>query len=127
MKRLTLAAAALSLSLPAAAQQRVTTESFNIRTTGDLARLCSTPATDPQHTEAMGWCHGYGRGALDYHRAATPANAAPLFCVPAPSPLPSDVLRRFLAWSNANPNAMATPAVEGVFRFLIATYPCPRG
>jgi len=120
-------AAALAVALPAAAQQRVTPESCTIRTTGDLVRLCTTPATDPQHAEALGWCHGYGRGALDYHRAATPANAAPLFCVPAPSPLPSEVLRRFVAWGNANPAAMSAHAVEGVFRFLFAPYPCPRG
>lgn len=126
MRVLIAAAAALLMALPAAAQQRLTSESFNVRTTGDLVRLCGTAPADPQYLEALGWCHGYGRGALDYHRAATPARAQPLFCGPTPSPPWAEVLARFLAWGNANPNRMSAPAVEGVFLFLIDTYPCPR-
>lgn len=120
------ACAALVLAAPAAAQQRLNSENFNVRTTGDLVRLCATPASDPQYLEALGWCHGYGRGALDYHRASSPANAAPLFCPPNPSPGWEEVRRRFIAWGGANTAQAGTPAVEGVFRFLIGTFPCPR-
>lgn len=125
--RLVIAAAALlALSLPASAQQRLNSDSFNVRTTGDLVRLCGTQPADPQYLEALGWCHGYGRGALDYHRASVPANAPPLFCGPTPSPPWAEVLARFLAWASANPGRMSAPAVEGVFLFLTDTYPCPR-
>jgi len=120
------AAAALTMALPAAAQQRLTSESFNVRTTGDLVRLCATQPSDPQYLEALGWCHGYGRGALDYHRAASPARAEPLFCPPPQPPAWTEVHGRFLAWGNANPGRMSAPAVEGVFLFLIDTFPCPR-
>jgi hypothetical protein len=117
--------ATLLLAAPASAQP-LNREHFNVRTTGDLVRLCATPQSDPQYLEALGWCHGYGRGALDYHRAASPANAAPLFCAPTPSPGWDDVRRRFIAWGNANAPLAGSPAVEGVFRFLIDTFPCPR-
>jgi hypothetical protein len=126
MRVLIAAAAALALALPAAAQQRLSMENFNVRTTGDLVRLCGTDPGDPQYLEALGWCHGYGRGALDYHRAATPANAAPLFCPPTPSPNGEEIRQRFVAWGMSNAGFATTPAVEGVFRFLITTYPCPR-
>lgn len=118
--------AALLLAAPASAQQRLNSENFNVRTTGDLVRLCATATNDPQYLEALGWCHGYGRGALDYHRAAAPANAAPLFCPPTPTPGWDDVRRRFVTWGNANMPLAGTPAVEGVFRFLIDAFPCPR-
>jgi hypothetical protein len=118
--------AALLLAAPVSAQQRLNSDNFNVRTTGDLVRLCATPTNDPHYLEALGWCHGFGRGALDYHRAASPANAAPLFCSPNPSPGWDDVRRRFIAWGNANVPLANTPAVEGVFRFLIDTFPCPR-
>lgn len=126
--RIVLAAActAMIAVAPALAQQRLNSENFNVRTTGDLVRLCATPAGDPQYLEALGWCHGYGRGALDYHRAASPANAAPLFCTPSPAPGWEDVRRRFIAWGAANGAVASTPAVEGVFRFLIDAFPCPR-
>jgi hypothetical protein len=120
------ACAAFILAAPVVAQQRLTSESFDVKTTGDLVRLCRTPTTDPQFLEALGWCHGYGRGALDYHRASTPANAAPLFCAPTPAPGWEETLRRFFAWADSNPTRMSLPAVEGVFRFLIDTFPCPR-
>ncbi len=119
--------AALLLAAPAEAQQaRLNIDNFNVRTTGDLVRLCSSQPSDPGYAEAMGWCHGYGRGALDYHRAATPPNASPLFCGPNPAPAWPEVLRRFIAWGGATPERAALPAVEGVFGFLIDTYPCPR-
>jgi hypothetical protein len=120
------ACAAILVAAPATAQPRLTSDTFDVRTTGDLVRLCSTPTSDPQYLEALGWCHGYGRGALDYHRASTPAGASPLFCPPATPPTWAETLRRFLAWANGGPGRMNTPAVEGVFRFLIDTYPCPR-
>lgn len=118
--------AAFLLAAPALGQQRLSSESFNVRTTGDLVRLCGTQPSDPDYAEAIGWCYGYGRGALDYHRASTPASAPPLFCGPSQTPPPSEVLRMFLAWGNANPARAAMPAVEGVFQFLVDTYPCPR-
>lgn len=118
--------AALLLAAPASAQQRLNSENFNVRTTGDLVRLCATATNDPQYLEALGWCHGYGRGALDYHRASTPTGATPLFCPPQTPPTWPETLRRFLTWANGAPGRMNTPSVEGVFRFLVDTYPCPR-
>jgi hypothetical protein len=120
------ACAALLVASSASAQPRLTSDTFDVRTVGDLARLCSTPTSDPQYLEALGWCHGYGRGALDYHRASTPAGSAPLFCAPATPPGSAETLRRFLAWANGTPGRMTMPAVEGVFRFLADTFPCPR-
>jgi hypothetical protein len=93
----------------------------------DLVRLRPTGQNEPQHPEALGWCHGYARGALDHHRAASPANAAPLFCAPTPSPSSDEVRQRFIAWGKANAPRAAGPAVEGVVRLLIDSFPCPHG
>lgn len=72
----------------------------------------------------MGFCHGYGRGALDHFRAVTPRNARPLFCIPQ-TVSEAKVREDFLAWADANPARLAGPAVEGIFAFLVSAYPCP--
>jgi len=122
MRSLIAAIAVAAMALPAVAE--VTRQSFDIRTAGDLATLCATPATDPNHDAAIGFCFGFGRGAAEYHREITPPNAPRLACVP--SPVPDDVRERFIAWAKADPRNAAQRPVEGMFRFLSVTFPCPR-
>lgn len=97
---------------------------FQVRNLGDLIEICRVGPDSPHYLEAIGYCHGYGRGALDYHRATVPANAPPLFCAPAGTQ-PGTLRTRFVAWADANPARLSGPAVEGVFAFLAATFPCP--
>ena len=97
---------------------------FELKTLGDLIEICRVGPGDPHYLEAIGYCNGYGRGALDYHRAIVPANAPPLFCAP-PGTQPQDLRPSFVAWGDANQARLSRPAVEGVFAFLAQTYPCP--
>lgn len=118
-------AAAVFAAGPASAQHRaVEARNFEVRTLDDLVTLCRAAPTDPLYLEAKGFCHGFGRGALDHFRAVTPRNARPLFCAPEGT-TPQEARERFIAWADANPARRAGPAVEGVFAFLTATYPCP--
>jgi hypothetical protein len=96
---------------------------FEVRSLGDLVEICRIGSNSPHSLEAVGYCNGYGRGALDDRRAVVPANAPPLFCAPAGTE-PGTMRARFVAWADANPARLAGPAVEGVFAFLAATFPC---
>lgn len=97
---------------------------FQVRTLADLVEICRVGSNSPHDLEAIGYCNGYGRGALDYHRAIVPPNAPPLFCAPAGTE-PGKMRARFVAWADANPARLSGPAVDGVFAFLAATFPCP--
>lgn len=97
---------------------------FEVKNLGDLVAICSVGEGDPHYLEAAGYCNGYGRGAIDYHRATVPANAPPLFCAPAGTQ-PATTRASFLSWARANPARLTGSAVEGVFAFLVQTYPCP--
>jgi len=122
---LAVAAATLLAASTAFAQPKpLEAGSFEVKNLGDLVEICRTGQTDPHFLEAVGYCNGYGRGALDYHRAIVPASAPPLFCAP-PRPQAEGLRSRFVAWADAPPARLARPAVEGVFAFLAATYPCP--
>lgn len=123
----------LALTLPALAQ---TTQQpapakplppLNIRTTADLVALCDTPQTDPSYPGAIGLCVGYGSGVLDYHLADTAGRRrARRVCLPTPGPTRGEARTMFIAWAHEHPQYMSEPAVDGVMRFLIATFPCRR-
>jgi hypothetical protein len=116
------AALALPALAPAAAQPA---PMFEVRTAADLARLCAPAGTGAAAATDLGFCYGYGAGALDYHRAITPASARALFCTPQPAPSFDELRGRYVAWVNAAPANAAMRAVDSIFMFLGATYPCP--
>ncbi len=101
---------------------------FNVRTTSDLVKLCNTPTTDPSYPGAIGLCVGYGSGVLDYHLADTAGRKrARKVCVPAQPPTRGEARQMFVTWAKTHPQYMDEPAVDGVMRFLIATFPCRKG
>ncbi|TQF80505.1 hypothetical protein FK498_06225 [Elioraea sp. Yellowstone] len=126
MRRATAAMAAALVAAGTAWSQPKPLEAgrFEVKTLADLVEICRVAPGDPHSLEAIGYCNGYGRGALDYHRAVVPAHAPPLFCAP-PGTAPEALRSRFIAWADANPDRLSGPAVEGVFAFLATTYPCP--
>jgi hypothetical protein len=118
----TVALAGAVLTAPALAQAPA---SFEVRTAADLARLCSTTGSGAGPAMDLGFCYGYGAGALDYHRAITPGRAQPMFCAPSPAPSFDEVRGRYVTWVNAAPANGSMRAVDSVFAFMRATFPCP--
>lgn len=120
------------LAVPALAQTStpptagLTMDDFRVSTVAQLARLCSTPATDRAQGEALGFCHGYANGALAYHRSSLPASAPRLFCAGAPEPTGEQVRLKFVEWAGANPQRGGVRAVDGLFQFFREAYPCPQ-
>jgi hypothetical protein len=100
---------------------------FQVRTTGDLVRLCEASPTDATGIAALHFCHGFAVGAYQYHQIAAAAEAKPpLFCEPRPKPMRNEAIAGFVAWAKQNPSAMNTLPVEGIFRYLAQHYPCSR-
>ena len=126
--KLSLAAAIIAGAASTAGAQTAATPTetnFQIRTTGDLVRLCETAPSDPTGIAALHFCHGFAVGAYQYHQIATAAEGKRrLVCAPNPPPTRNEAIAAFVAWSKQNPNQMNTPPVEGIFRFLAQRYPC---
>jgi hypothetical protein len=118
---LVIAAALLSASAHAAAPP----DHFRVRTAGDLAKVCSTPSSDPDAVSAIAFCHGVLTGAYGYFEAATPA-ADRFVCVPNPSPTRSQVANGFVAWLKARPNLANDGAIDALFRYAAEAFPCKR-
>jgi hypothetical protein len=103
-----------------------TPDQFRVRSTADLVEICSTPANDPLYPAAMGFCHGFAVGAYQYyHSSVSGPQGKPFVCLPAsPPPSRTEGLQMFVAWARENPQHMGEPAVDTLFRWLVATWPC---
>ncbi len=98
---------------------------FQVRTTGDLIRLCEATPSNGTGIAALHFCHGFMVGAYQYHQVVSAAeNKGRLFCPPNPQPTRDEVIAGFIAWAQKNPSQMNTPPVEGMFRYLAQRYPC---
>ena len=114
---------AFGLSAPAAAQLP---ENYVIDTAADLVALCSVEPSNAEFVAAIHFCHGYGHGAVQYHlitAAALPERD--FFCLPDPGPTREQAWSGFLEWMDANPQYLEVEALNAMFRYLAATYPCP--
>jgi hypothetical protein len=118
----TLALAAFAAT-PAHAQQKP--EHFQLRHTADLVTLCSTSSSAAEYASAIAFCHGVLAGAWGYYIAST----APLdreICSSDATLTRAKVADAFVAWAKARPQYMQANAVDTLFRFAAATYPCKR-
>ncbi len=111
---------------PVAARATVTEQDFYVRTTADLAKLCSTDPSDPLYTAAIHFCQGFGAGTYQteqLHQAAS--RARPLYCMPTdPQPTRNEVLAGFTKWAGVKPNVGGLAPAAGLLEYLMETYPC---
>jgi hypothetical protein len=102
-----------------------TPDQFRVRSTADLVEICSTPANDALYAAAMGFCHGFAVGAYQYYRSSVSGpEGKPFVCLPASPPSRTEGLQMFVAWARENPQHMGEPAVDTLFRWLVAQWPC---
>jgi len=116
---------ALPLTLPPRRAEAQGPPAYRIETTRDLVAACSVPANDPSQAAALGLCAGYSGGVVDFYRANALAENQPLkVCLPTPTPTRAQAITRFVAWAANNGQYLDEPAVYGMMRFLMTTYPC---
>ena len=109
-----------------AAAAAVTESEFPPKTVRDLIAICAPDQNDPMVTAAVNFCHGYAEGAVDVEEAhEAQKGARKLFCLPTPPPPRGSELSSFIAWANAQPARLDMPAIDGMFIYLAAKYPCP--
>lgn len=124
MMRTTGLAAVAVLALASGAAQAQPQPASSMLTTATLAELCGA-APSVSEAPATAFCRGFIIGAGQYHHAAKRPNERALFCLPTPGPTQQEFQTAFAAWARANPQFGSERAVEGLARFVSATYPCP--
>jgi len=126
MRRNLLGLMLIVLMMPLATEA-VDSENFRVRSTADLVEICSVPPSDAMYAAAISFCHGYGVGAFHYYQASVSGpEGKPFVCLPNPTLSRTEALQMFLSWARENPQYMGEPAVETLFRWLVANWPCPK-
>jgi hypothetical protein len=115
------AGAACALASPVLA---VETSNFNLATTRDLVALCSCEPDDPLYAEALQFCYGYMAGMAQLHRALVRADDIKPVACPRYEVTREELVRIFLDWARANPDAMDELPADSVKRAAAATWPC---
>lgn len=130
LTRIVLAAAATLAVIPvlpvsAQTAPAPTEMNFQVKSTGDLMRLCEAKPSDTTGIAALHFCHGFAVGAYQYHQIVSAAEGKrPLFCPPNPTPTRNEMIAEFVRWANQNTQQLSAPPVEGMFRFLAQRFPC---
>lgn len=119
--RFLLTAAAIIALVPAVSTADVR---YQVRDTADLVDVCDTSPRARDAGTALAFCHGFLTGSVHFYYAATPESSR-FACAPDPAPSRSEVMNGFVKWAKAHPQHMSEPAVESLFRYLAATFPCP--
>lgn len=119
--------AALTLTLNLSQVQAATPENFNLRNAQDLVDLCAIADADPMAEAGRSFCFGYLTGAYHYDQAlyANAKDRASRVCVPEPRPTRAEGAAQWVAWAQSHPQFMNDPAIDVLYRFAIATWPCP--
>jgi hypothetical protein len=114
------------LMMPMVAEA-VNSDIFRVRSTADLIQICSVPTGDSMYAAAIAFCHGYGVGAYQYYQASVSGpQGRPFVCLPDPPPSRTEAVQMFLAWAREHPQYMGEPAVDTLFRWLGAKWPCSK-
>jgi hypothetical protein len=109
------------------AQAALTDSQFPPKTVADMIAICAPDKSDPMMTAAMNYCHGFAEGSVIVEMAhQTQRGGRKLFCLPHPAPASDAELTSFVAWANQEPQRLKQPAVDGMFLYLAAKYPCKK-
>ena len=96
-----------------------------LETTRALLELCSAQPGSPRYGARLSYCEGFMAGTgLLYEKLVEAGAIRPWACAPSP-PSAEEVRNAFVTWARANPRYLDEPPVDGFWRAMAATWPCP--
>ena len=99
-------------------------EDYQLRSTADLVDICTLGPEDADHVAARAFCYGYFEGAYHYDKMLSSAPGyEELVCSPKGTTR-TQAVEAFVSYIKANPQHKSEPPLDGVFRALIAKWPC---
>jgi hypothetical protein len=97
---------------------------LQLERTRDLVELCA-PLPGPERRAALSGCAGFIIGTGKLYIALVEAQAIRPWACPAATPSLEQARDSFVAWARAHPEHLDEPVVDGFWRAMAATYPCP--
>ncbi len=96
-----------------------------LETTRALLELCAAEPGSPRYAARLSYCEGFiaGTGLL-YEKLVEAGAIRPWACAPQ-APSAQEVREAFVKWARAHPRHLDEPPVDGFWRAMAATWPCP--
>lgn len=101
-------------------------ENPKLETTADLVEFCDTIGPVGEVRDGQNFCDGFIAGSgLLYLELVQAGRMKKIACA---DPIPTLEAARgaFVAWANANPDQMSSKPIDGLWRAMAETYPCPK-
>ena len=99
-------------------------ENFRLGTAQDLVTVCTLSPDHEHYDAAIAFCYGFFEGATHYNNAiATSQWYSDIVCIP-PEVTRQQAVAVFIEYMDANPEYASESALDGIFRGLIAEWPC---
>jgi hypothetical protein len=124
MKAVLLASALLAAAIGAARAQEVLDP--KLETTRALLELCAAEPGSKRYGQRLSYCEGFIAGSgLLYEKLVHGGVIKPWACAPD-TPTAEEVRVAFVTWAKANPRYLDEAPVDGFWRAMAATWPCPQ-
>ncbi len=101
-------------------------ENPKLETTADLVEFCDTIGPVGEVRDGQNFCDGFIAGSgLLYLELVRAGRMKKIACA-EPIPTLEQAREAFVAWAGANPDQMSTKPIDGLWRAMAETYPCPK-
>jgi len=109
-----------------AEQGEVTNQALYLKTTSDMATVCSTGADYSMHKEAEAFCIGFITGTMHFYGALVPKlKKGPVIC--SDHEISRIEIREvFLKWFKKHPEHSGDAPIDGLLRAAAAKWPCEK-
>ena len=109
-----------------AAQDEANNQALYLKTTSDLATVCSTGEDYYMHKEAEAFCLGFVTGAMHFYGALVPKlKKGPVICSDHEIPR-TEIRDVFLKWIEKHPDHSGDAPIDGLLRAAAAKWPCEK-
>jgi hypothetical protein len=97
-----------------------------LETTADLVAFCDTIGPVEEVQDGQSFCAGFIAGSGLLYRELVRAGKMRKVTCADPAPTLDEAREAFVAWANENQEHMSSRPIDGLWRAMAETYPCPK-
>lgn len=116
----------LAATLSALAGGQALAENPKLDTTADLVAFCDTIGPVGEVRDGQNFCDGFIAGSGLLYLELVQAGRMKKIACADPIPTLEAAREAFVAWADANPDQMSSKPIDGLWRAMADTYPCPK-
>lgn len=97
-----------------------------LETTADLVAFCDTEGPVGEVRDGQNFCDGFIAGSGMLYMELVRADTIKQMACADPIPTLAQAREAFVSWANASPEHMTARPIDGFWRAMAATWPCPK-